>query len=325
MDGIERLRYIRRMPPGSPGVAYAALLLTAALWGSNAVVARGLLDVVTPAQLAFARWLVVLACLSPFAYVEREGVARALREQWRDYLALALLGFAPQTLLSYTALAHTTALVAGLLNSAIPVLIVAIAAVIYARRPRRLEMVGLAISSAGVVTIVAQGSVATLLSMRVNGADVLMFGAMFVWAIYTLRLVSRPRGISLPAFTFVAALLGELAIAPIAVADVAMHGLSKVGPREVAGIAYVGLLPSLAATLLWTFGVARLGAVRAGAFTHLVPVFAALFAVTFLGERLYAYHALGFVLVAGGALLCCLVEGAVLSSNAPRRAGAAVS
>ena len=67
MDGIERLRYIRRMPPGSPGVAYAALLLTAALWGSNAVVARGLLDVVTPAQLAFARWLVVLACLSPFA------------------------------------------------------------------------------------------------------------------------------------------------------------------------------------------------------------------------------------------------------------------
>ena len=29
----------------------------------------------------------------------------------RDYLVIAILGFAPQTLLSYTALAHTTALV----------------------------------------------------------------------------------------------------------------------------------------------------------------------------------------------------------------------
>jgi drug/metabolite transporter (DMT)-like permease len=324
LDGIARFGYIRRMPPASPGAAYAALLVTAALWGSNAVVARGLLDVVTPAQLAFARWLVVLACLAPFAYVERDGVARALREQWRDYLMLAVLGFAPQTLLTYTALAHTTALVVGLLNSAIPVLIVAISAVVYARRPRRLEMVGLAISCAGVATIVAQGSLSTLLAMRVNGADVLAFGAMFVWAIYTLRLVSRPRGISLPAFTFVAALLGELVIAPITVADVAMHGLSRVGAREVAGIAFIGLLPSLAATLLWTFGVARLGAVRAGVFTHLVPVFAALFAVTFLGEHLYAYHALGFVLVAGGALVCCLVEGA-LPSSTTRRANAAAS
>jgi drug/metabolite transporter (DMT)-like permease len=186
-------------------------------------------------------------------------------------------------------------------------------------------MIGLAISCAGVATIVAPGSLPPQQSNRGNGADVLAFGGMFVWAIYTLRLVSRPRGVSLPAFTFVAALLGELVIAPIAVADVAMHGLSKVGAREIAGIAYIGLLPSLAAALLWTFGVARLGAVRAGVFMHLVPVFAALFAVTFLGERLYPYHALGFVLVAGGALVCCLVDGAILSPSAARRANAAVS
>ncbi|HEY3584348.1 MAG TPA: DMT family transporter, partial [Casimicrobiaceae bacterium] len=101
--------------------------------------------------------------------------------------------------------------------------------------------------------------------------------------------------------------------------------VSKVDSRMLTGILYIGLLPSLAATLLWTFGVARLGAVRAGVFTHLVPVFAALFAVTFLGEKLRAYHALGFVLVAGGALVCCLVESRMLSSKAPRSVDAAVS
>jgi drug/metabolite transporter (DMT)-like permease len=313
------------MLPASAGAAYAALLATAALWGSNAVVARGLLDVIPPAQLAFARWLVVLACLAPFAWVERRAIARTLRAQGGDYVVLALLGFAPQTLLTYTALAHTTALVVGLLNSAIPVLIVAIAAVLYARRPRRLEALGLAISCAGVVTIVAQGSVATLLAMRINGADVLALGGMFVWALYTVRLVARPRELSLPAFTFVCALIGELAIAPIVTADIAMRGVATPDARSVAGLVYIGLLPSLMATLLWAFGVARLGAVRAGVFTHLVPVFAALFAVAFLGEKLYAYHALGFVLVAGGALVCCLVDGRVLSSKPPRRADAAAS
>ena len=316
-------RYIAHMPPASTGAAYAALLVTAALWGGNAVVARGLLDTVTPAQLAFSRWLVVLAALAPFAYVERRAIAAELTARGRDYLVLALLGFAPQTLLTYTALAHTTALVVGLLNSAIPVLIVAIAAVLYARRPRKLEAVGLAISSAGVLTIVAQGSVGTLLTLRVNGADVLAFGGMFVWALYTLRLATRPRALSLPSFTFVTALLGEMMIAPIAVADVAMHGFATRDAKTLGGIAFLGLLPSLVATLLWTFGVVRLGAVRAGVFTHLVPVFAALFAVTLLGERLRPFHALGFVLVAGGALVCCLVDSRMLSSKTPQPRAAA--
>jgi drug/metabolite transporter (DMT)-like permease len=322
LDGIAPVDYIRPMLPASTGPAYVALLVTAVLWGGNAVVARGLLDVVTPAQLAFARWLVALACLLPFAAVERRAIARSLRADGRAYLILALLGFAPQTLLTYTALAHTTALVLGLLNSAIPVLIVASAAALYARRPRRLEAIGLAISCAGVLTIVAQGSAATLLALRFNGADLLALGAMFVWALYTLRLATRPRGLSLPSFTFVTALIGELAIAPIAVADVAMHGLAAPDARTLGGILFIGLLPSLVAALLYAFGVARLGAVRAGVLTHLVPVFAALFAVTFLGEKLRPYHALGFVLVAGGALVCCLVEGRVLSSKTPRHAAA---
>jgi drug/metabolite transporter (DMT)-like permease len=303
--------------------AYAALLVTAALWGSNAVVARGLLDVVSPPQLAFARWLVVLACLAPLGWTERAAIGHALRHDLGTCAALALLGFGPQTLLTYTALAHTTAVVVGLLNSAIPVLIVAIAAVAYARRPRALESIGLAVSLAGVLVIVAKGSASALLALRFNGADLLAFVAMFVWALYTLRLATRPRALSLPAFTFVAALLGELALLPVALVDTALHGVARPGPREWLGIAYIGVLPSLAATLLWTFGVARLGAVKAGVFTHLVPVFAAIFAVAFLGESLHAYHAAGFVLVAGGALLCCLAPAPMLSSPPPRRADAA--
>jgi drug/metabolite transporter (DMT)-like permease len=238
---------------------------------------------------------------------------------------LALLGFAPQTLIVYSALAHTTAVVVGLLNSTIPVLIVAIAALWYARRPRALEGAGLAISSTGVVIIVAHGDVAGLLAMRFNAADLLAFLSMAVWALYTLQLARRPRDLSLPAFIFVCASMGELAVTPVAVADVLRHGPAALDGRTAIGIAYIGLLPSLGAALLYTFGVMRLGAVRAGIFTHLVPVFSALFATTFLDERLHAFHAVGFVLVAGGAILCCLTPGAMLSSRRTAQADAATS
>jgi drug/metabolite transporter (DMT)-like permease len=48
----------------------------------------------------------------------------------------------------------------------------------------------------------------------------------------------------------------------------------------------------------------------------------ALFAAAFLGERLQAFHAAGFLLVAGGAVLCCLRPDPVLSSPAASRAPA---
>lgn len=308
-------------PPARAG-AYLALVFTAALWGSNAVVARGLLDAVSPAQLAFARWAVVLAGLSPFAFAERLAIRDALRRHFRAYATFALLGFGPQTLIVYAGLAHTTALVLGVLNSAVPVLIVAIAALLHARRPRPLEMTGLAVSCIGVLTIVCRGRLGALVELGFAGGDLVILAGQVVWAFYTLQLAARPRELSLPSFIFVGALLGELAIAPFALADVALHGVASLRGADLAGIVYIGLLPSLAASLMYSFGVARVGAVKAGVFMHVVPVFAALLAISLLGERLHAFHVAGFVLVAGGALLCCLTPAPMLSSQAPRTGAA---
>ena len=138
---------LRALPPRT--LAYAALVLTAALWGSSAVTARGLLDTLPPAWLSALRWVVVLAALAPFVWRERAGIARAFRHDLRSLATFALIGFAPQTWLVYLGLEGTSAINLGLLNSAIPVLIVAVAAVLHHRRPRPLELAGLALSSWG--------------------------------------------------------------------------------------------------------------------------------------------------------------------------------
>ena len=295
-----------RAAPVSRSSAYGALVLTAALWGSSAVTARGLLDTMSPVALTALRWIVVLAALAPFVWRERAAIAHALASDTRTLAVFALVGFAPQTLLVYVALEGTTAINLALFNSAIPVLIVAIAALLHHRRPRALELAGLALSLAGVVAIVARGRWSTLASLSVNPHDLLVLVGMGVWAYYTVRLADRAPALSFPAFMFAAGTLGLAMIAPVAAWEALARGIALPSASALAGVAYLALLPTLVAMLLFAHGIARVGPVQAGLFTHLVPVFGAVLATLLLGERLQPFHAVGFALVAGGAALGCL-------------------
>ena len=78
---------------------------------------------------------------------------------------------------------------------------------------------------------------------------------------------------------------------------------------------YIGGLATRGANALFSYGVERGGAGRDGILIHLRKVFSSLYDTLFIGERLFLYHAAGFVLVAGGAILGCLKPEPVLSSK----------
>jgi len=257
--------------------------------------------------------------LLPFAWPERAAIVAALRAHPRQYAALAALGFAPQTCLVYFGLVDSSATLLGLLNSAIPVMIVALLAAWRGRRPRHLEMAGLALSLCGVAFILARGNMAALVTLRFSPSDLLLLAAMVVWALYTIKLTERPGALSLAAFVFIGALLGEAFALPLLIAEWMVKGPPLLHSEHVFGVLYLGTFPTLIAMLLFAYGLMRVGPVQAGIFTHLVPVFTAVFAAAILGEKLQPFHAAGFVLVAGGALLCCLRPDPVLSSRAAAR------
>ena len=246
-----------RAAPATRSSAYGALVLTAALWGSSAVTARGLLDTMSPVALTAWRWVVVLAALAPFVWRERTAIAGAFAGDFRALATFALVGFAPQTLLVYVALEGTTAINLALFNSAIPVLIVAIAALLHRRRPRALELAGLAISLAGVVAIVARGQWSTLASLSFNPHDLLVLAGMAVWAYYTVRLADRAPALSFHAFMFAAGALGLAMIAPLVLWEALARGIPMPSPATLAGTVYLAVLPTLVAMLLFARGIAR--------------------------------------------------------------------
>jgi drug/metabolite transporter (DMT)-like permease len=55
--------------------------------------------------------------------------------------------------------------------------------------------------------------------------------------------------------------------------------------------------------MAWNRGVELVGAPRAGAFLHTIPLFAAVLATSLLGEKLRVFHIVGFVLILAGVTL----------------------
>ncbi len=283
--------------------AYAALVLTAALWGSNPSLSRLIMDAVPPVALAWSRWFVVLVAVLPLVWPERAAIAQALRTRWRILALFALLAGAPQSVVIYKGLERSSAVNAGLFNSAIPVLILVLGAMFWGKRIRAREAGGIAISLAGVLVILFEGSPAKALALAFNLGDVILFAAMAMWALYTLKLIDRPRALSPPALVAIIAALGVAATTPLLVLEAVLVHPPRLDSGTTLALVYIGLGPTLGAMLCYNFAVERVGAVRAGVLVHLMPVFSSVFAMLLLSERVHLFHAVGFALVAGGALL----------------------
>ena len=295
--------------------AYGALVLTMALWGSNPSLSRLVLDAVPPVALAWSRWFVVLIAVLPLVWPERAIIAEALRTRWKTLLLLTVLAGAPQSVVIYKGLEFSSAVNLGLFNSAIPVLILILGALFWGKRIRAQEAGGIAMSLLGVLVILFQGSWAKALALAFNLGDVILFAGMVQWALYTLKLVDRPQVLSPPALVAILAGFGLAVCTPLLIWEgVAVHP-PRLDATTALTLVYIGLGPTMGAMLCFNYAVERVGAVRAGVLVHLMPVFASVFAVLLLGEHVHVFHAVGFALVAGGALLALAAPARLLTSQ----------
>jgi drug/metabolite transporter (DMT)-like permease len=280
------------------------VLATAALlWSGNFVLGRAVAGRVPPVALAFWRWAVALAVLLPLTWRALRDAAPALRRSWRILVPLGVLGVGNFNLLVYVGLNETSATNALLLNSACPAFILAISVAAGLGRAAPRQLAGIALSLAGVVTIVTRGAPAAVLSVSFARGDLWVLAAVLSWAVYTILLARRPAGV--PPLALLAAIVavGLLWIAPFYAWEYARGARLHLDAAAASAIAYVALFASIAAYALWNAGVAAIGASRAGVYLHLMPAFGSVLAAALLGESFRAFHAAGIALILAGVTL----------------------
>jgi drug/metabolite transporter (DMT)-like permease len=287
-------------------LAYLGLTLSALFWAGNAVVARGTAGVIAPFALSFWRWVIALAILLPFALPHLRREWRVLLVHWPQLVLLAALSVGGYNTLLYLAAQTTTAVNITLVGSTMPVAIALMAGLLLGQRLRLVQWSGIGIALVGmVVIVVGAGSGA---AVDINPGDLIMVIAVLIWGLYSVLLRWRPLPVHPLTLLLLLIVLGLPVILPFYLWELAVHGGAPVTAGTIPVFLYVGVFPSVLAYLFWNHGVAVAGPSQAGMFIYLIPLFTALIAGSFLGERLYAHHAVGAVLILIGLYLSTRVR-----------------
>lgn len=297
--------------------SYATLAAVMLFWSGNFIVGRAVQGAIPPFTLALVRWMGAALILAPFAWKHVRADRALLTAQWRVVLLLGLVGVAAFNGFVYAGLHHTTATNGLLLQAAIPALVLLFDRLLFGQRSAVAQVAAVLLSIAGVILIVLHGDPLAILSIGLNLGDLLVLCGVVSWAAYTSLLKLRPASHPL-SFLLVAFLIGIAAMAPLAVLEW-LHGARVHWSWGTVGaFAYVALLPSLAAYILYNAAVQDLGAGPAGQTITLMPLFGAFLAAGLLGEKLHAYHLTGMTLILGGILLGAWMR----ARNGARPAGA---
>ena len=288
------------MSPRPTFLPYIALLVTALLWSGNWVVGRALYEDVPPVALAFLRWVLAAVVFLPFVIRGLWAQRAVVAGEWKRLLVFSLVGITAFNALVYYGLRTTTTINGSLLNAGVPIFVIVISWAGLGDRNSWRQGAGVVVSLIGAVTIISRGDAQILLGLDFGTGDLVIFFAIFLWALYSVLLRHWPS--KLKPLNFLATIMigGVVLLLPAFLVERWLGGEIHLTARSVGGIAYLALFASIGAYICWNFGVRAVGAGKASLFLHLVPAFATALAMLLLGEALQLFHLAGVGLILAG-------------------------
>ena len=289
-------------------MAALLLIIPPLLWAGNAVVGRMIAPLISPMTLNLLRWVLAFCLLLPFAtWVLRP--SSPLWAQWRRFLLLGLLSTSGYNALLYLALNTSTPINVTLVGASTPVWMLLIGRMVYGQAISGRQMLGAALSIAGVVLVMCRGEWAQLAGLRLVVGDVYVLLASMGWAYYSW-LLAHPTPESAPIRAdWAAFLLGQIVFGLVwsiaftsvewGITDARLHW----GWPLAAALAFIAVGPAVLAYRSWGAGVGRAGPAVAGFFINLTPLFTALLSSAVLGEAPQLFHGLAFALIVSGIVL----------------------
>jgi drug/metabolite transporter (DMT)-like permease len=249
--------------PGRSGLTGLAVVFTVLAWASAFIGIRAVAGDLSPGALSLGRLVVGTAVLGVLA--AGRGWVRPTAGEWRGLVLCGVGWFGVYNLALNAAEQHLDAGTTAMLVNVGPVLIAVFAGLLLGEGFPRWLVVGLGVSFGGAVLI----GVAT----RSAGADLLGVGLALAAAVtYAIGVVAqKPLLRRLPAqqVTLTACAIGALCCLPWA--GILAGELTRAPASSIAGMVYLGVVPTALAFSTWAYALSRTDAGRLGATTYLVP------------------------------------------------------
>lgn len=282
---------------GRARLAQVLLWVVPALWSSNYVIARLAHGVITPHLLALGRWTLALAIMLPFVW---RGLVRdpaVLGQEWRQMGVLGALGMWICGAWVYLGGQSTTATNIALIYAAAPVAIAVAGVKLLHERMSLPQRVAVGFALAGVLFVIARGDLGNLLAVRFSAGDAWIVGATVSWTAYSVLLKRWPSRLD-PAARLAAIIAGGIVVLlPFTLLEWWTAPRLPFSGAALALVVLAAVVPGVFSYTAYSYLQRELGASRTALLLYLAPVYGALNAWLFLGERPGWHHAAGAALI----------------------------
>ena len=165
---------------------YMFLVLAVLFWSGNFIFGKLVSNSITPMQLSFYRWFFVLILLLPYILLHYKNIFLVLKKKYLLIIIFGALGIAGFNTFLYYGLQTTTATNALLINSSTPIFIIILGALIFRTAIRKIQIVGILISTIGVIYLILKGEINHIFELKFTVGDLWIIAACIDWALYTI-------------------------------------------------------------------------------------------------------------------------------------------
>ena len=287
---------------------YLKLFAVAFFWGGTFVAGRFLAGNAHPVSASFFRFAIASTCLLLAVWKIEGGLQKLDIRQMIAVAALGLTGVFAYNLFFFNGLTQIGAGRAALIIALNPVAITICSALIYRESLPLSRIVGIPLSVFGALVVITRGHPLQILSGGVGRGELLIFGCVLSWTLYSVIGKTAMRGLSPLAAVCWSSMAGTLLLFIPALYYASLQEALGFSWPVWCSIGYLGLFGTVVGFLWYFEGIQTIGPSRAAVFINFVPVNGVLLATILLGESL------DISVLGGGLLVVC---GAYLA-NAPK-------
>jgi len=238
-----------------------------------------------PLTTTLLRYVVALLFLSGLLLHYKRSALVLRRRDIAPALLLGLFGVVGYHYFFFLSLRYTEVANTAIINALSPVLTGVAAALLIKERLSRRNYAGLALAFLGVLVLLSNGSIETILAVRFNKGDLLMLLSVISWMVYALlirTMLDRYSGFTL---TFYATLFGVVMLLVLAPQEAPLRDIQEISRASLLAVVYMGICGSGLGYLLYNLSIREIGPTRTSSFVYsVIPIIVAVLALLFFQQ-----------------------------------------
>lgn len=282
--------------------AYGLLFLISLIWAGNFMAGKIALQVVGPITLTALRAVIATGFLLWYVRLSFPSWPSVSAADLRIFLVLALTGLVTNTTLWYYGLHRTLAVNAAIVGATGPIFVALLSATWLRERLSATNMMGILLSSAGVILTVTRGSIRAVLDLDLHTGDFFILGGQAIWAAYSVYARQVSRRFPPTVITTGSYILSAMFLVPLSLAERPWTALPAVTLGTVLAVLYAAILVTI--SHIWFYwGIRVVSAPVASLTVNLIPFEVLALSWLFLREPITWVHVAGALIVISGVVL----------------------